>query len=67
METAGKPSEKGVYKVEDIMSILDIGKNSAYRLIKEGYFKSVRIGNAIRVSKSSFDEWLNKGIKESEI
>ena len=32
---------------------------SAYRLIKEGHFKTVRIGNAIRVSRKSFDEWLD--------
>lgn len=44
--------------MEDIAQILGIGRTSAYILVKEGHFKIVRIGNAIRVSKRSFDEWL---------
>ena len=47
------------YRVEDIIKILDIGRTSAYRLINEGHFKVVRIGSAIRISKKSFDEWLD--------
>ena len=44
--------------VEEVAEILGIGRTSAYSLVKEGHFKIVRIGNAIRVSKKSFDEWL---------
>ena len=47
------------YTVEDIASMLNIGRTSAYNLVKEGHFKTVRIGNAIRISKKSFDEWLD--------
>ena len=47
------------HRVEDIIKILDIGRTSAYRLINEGHFKVVRIGSAIRISKKSFDEWLD--------
>ncbi len=43
--------EKRTYKVEDIAAMLNIGRTSAYNLIKEGHFKTVRVGNAIRVSK----------------
>ena len=32
----------------------------AYTLVKKGYFKSVRIGTAIRISRKSFDEWLDQ-------
>lgn len=46
------------YRVEDIMRILDIGRNAAYNLVKENHFKVVRIGTAIRISRKSFDEWL---------
>lgn len=46
------------YRVEDIAKILDIGRSSAYNLIREGHFKIVRIGTAIRISRKSFDEWL---------
>ena len=48
------------YKVEDIARILGIGRSSAYNLVNEGCFKVVRIGTSIRVSKKSFDEWLDK-------
>ena len=33
---------------EDIAAMLNIGRTSAYNLVKEGHFKTVRIGNAIR-------------------
>lgn len=47
------------YRVEEIADILGIGRTSAYNLVKQGYFKTVRIGTSIRVSKKSFDEWLD--------
>ena len=52
-------SDKRTYTVEEVAHILGIGRTSAYILVKEGYFKIVRIGNAIRISKRSFDEWLD--------
>ena len=51
--------DKRTYTVEEIARILGIGRTSAYILVKEGHFKIVRIGNAIRMSKRSFDEWLD--------
>ncbi|MDL2325363.1 helix-turn-helix domain-containing protein [Ruminococcaceae bacterium OttesenSCG-928-A16] len=50
---------KRTYRVEDIAAILDIGKSSAYELVKQGYFTTVKIGSAIRISKKSFDTWLD--------
>lgn len=51
--------ERRTYTVEDIARVLGIGRTSAYNLVREGHFKVVRIGNAIRISKKSFDEWLD--------
>lgn len=51
--------ERRTYTVDDIAQILGIGRTSAYILVKEGHFKIVRIGNAICISKRSFDEWLD--------
>ena len=51
--------EKRTYTVEEIAAIIGIGRTSAYQLVKEGHFKMIRIGNAIRISKKSFDEWLD--------
>lgn len=57
--TKKQAPERRTYTVEDIAEILGIGRTSAYSLVKEGHFKIVRIGNAIRISKRSFDEWLD--------
>lgn len=51
--------ENRTYTVDDIAKMLNIGRTSAYNLTKEGHFKIIRIGNAIRISKKSFDEWLD--------
>ena len=51
---------KRIYTVEEIAKLLSIGKTTAYALVKEGHFKIVRIGSAIRISKQSFDEWLDR-------
>lgn len=50
---------KRAYSVDDIMDILDISRSSAYILIKKGFFRSHKIGKQIRISKVSFDEWLD--------
>lgn len=57
--TKDETPERRTYTVDDIAQILGIGRTSAYILVKEGHFKIVRIGNAIRISKRSFDEWLD--------
>ena len=57
--TKKEATERRTYTVDDIAQILGIGRTSAYILVKEGHFKIVRIGNAIRISKRSFDEWLD--------
>lgn len=54
-------NEKRTYSVDDIMAILDISRSTAYILIKKKYFRSIKIGNQIRISKISFDTWLDKG------
>lgn len=60
MSTSG---EKGLpqnrtYTVDDIAAILGIGRTSAYKLAKSGAFKIIRIGNMIRISRKSFEDWL---------
>ncbi len=52
-------SVRRTYLVEEIADILGIGRSSAYELVRQGHFKIVRIGTAIRISKKSFDEWLD--------
>ena len=57
--TEKRPLECRTYTVNEIARILGVSQAQAYRLVQEDLFKSVRIGNAIRISKRSFDEWLD--------
>lgn len=52
-----KPPNR-TYTVEDVAAILGIGRFAAYKLAKSGAFKTIRIGNAIHISRQSFEEWL---------
>lgn len=58
VQTRDVPARR-TYHVDEIVQILGIGRSSAYELVKQGHFKIVRIGTAIRISKKSFDEWLD--------
>ena len=49
---------KGSYSVNEICQILDICRDTAIKLIRSDVFESVRVGNHIRIVKSSFDAWL---------
>lgn len=62
MDTTYNPpykSEKRTYSVGDIQKILDISRSTAYALIRRGLFKSQKVGKQIRISKKSFDAWLD--------
>ena len=51
--------EKQTYSVPEIAEILQISKSKAYELCKKSYFCVIRLGRTVRISKSSFDDWLN--------
>ena len=55
--------ESRAYTVEEIAAILNIGRTTAYLLIKEGHFKVIRIENAIRIPRKLFDEWFEQMIE----
>lgn len=52
-------SEKRTYSVQEIADILQISRSMAYNLCKQSFFKTVKIGKYVRISKVSFDEWLD--------
>ena len=47
-------------RVEDLMPILGISRNTAYELVRSGKIRSVRIGRQIRVPKSAISEFLSE-------
>ena len=48
-------------RVEDLMPILDIGRNTAYALVRSGQIRSIRVGREIRIPRDAVAEFL--GIK----
>ena len=58
-------SQNKIFTVNDISSILGIGRATAYKLANSGAFKTIRIGNMIRISRKSFEDWLKaEGLDE---
>ena len=54
-------SEKRTYTVQEVADILGISRKHAYEYIgKIPEIRSVRIGATIRISKKSFDTWLDE-------
>mgnify|MGYP005758860251 FL=1 len=51
--------EKRSYSVAEVAVLLNVSKRSVYNLCASGELKSVRIGTKLRISKKSFDEWLD--------
>lgn len=52
-------TDKRIYSVQEIADILQISKSMAYSLCKDAPFKTVKVGKYIRISKPSFDSWLD--------
>lgn len=51
--------ERRSYSVAEIAEILSVSKRSVYNLCANGVIKSVKVGTKLRISKKSFDEWLD--------
>ena len=47
-------------RVEELMPILGIGRNTAYELIRSGQIRSIRIGRQIRIPRDALLEFLWK-------
>lgn len=52
--------EKRVYTPDEIQDILGVSRTTIYQLIKTKVFHSVRVGGQYRISKKSFDKWLEE-------
>ena len=46
-------------RVEDLMPILDIGRNTAYELVRCGKIRSIRIGKQLRIPKDALVEYFS--------
>jgi len=52
--------EKRVYTVDEVQDILGISKTTAYSIVKQQLFRCVKVGGHYRISKRSFDNWLDR-------
>ncbi len=46
-------------RVDDLMILLDVGRNTAYELLRCGQLRSVRIGKQLRVPKQAVIDYLS--------
>jgi len=47
-------------RVDDLMPILGIGRNTAYRLVRTSEIRSIRIGRQIRIPRQFLIDFLNQ-------
>lgn len=52
-------ANKRTYSVQEIADILQISRSMDYVLCRKSLFKTVRVGKYVRISKPSFDAWLD--------
>lgn len=56
--------EKRCYTVLELQEILGVSRPSIYELLKKREFRWILVGGKYRISKKSFDEWLDKQIDQ---
>lgn len=56
----GKPRkyDEDIMTIYDMMDMLAIGKNTAYKLLREGKIKSFRLGNSYKILRKSVQEYI---------
>ena len=58
-------NETRCYTVADLQEILKLSRISVYELLKKNEFRSIMVGGKYRISKKSFDAWLD-GCEDEE-
>lgn len=49
-----------VFTIEDLMDYLSIGRNTAYKLLKEGKIKSFKIGRVYKIPKNEVKRFVKE-------
>lgn len=52
--------EKRVFTVEEVRNILNIGRNSVYKLVKQPSFPKILIGKKILIPINEFESWIKE-------
>ena len=59
-------AEKRCYTVKDLQDILEVSRPSVYDLLKKNEFRWILVGGKYRISKKSFDAWLDDESEDVE-
>ena len=65
MEQIMSTEEKRCYTVKDLQEILEISRPTVYELLKRHEFRWIQVGKNYRISKKSFDEWLDQKMENN--
>lgn len=53
---------KRTYTVKEVQEMLGVSRVAVYNLLKKEEFRYIKVnGGKYRISKKSFDDWLDKG------
>ena len=65
MEQIMTTQEKRCYTLKDLQEILEISRPTVYELLKRHEFRWIQVGKNYRISKKSFDEWLDQKMEKN--
>ena len=51
-----------IVSVDQMTEMLDIGRNTAYKLLNDGSIKSIRIGRVHKIPKQNIISFINKSM-----
>lgn len=60
-------AEKRCYTVAELQEILGVSRPSVYDLLKKKEFRWILVGGKYRISKKSFDDWLDNQMDMEEV
>ena len=54
-----------ILRLEDVMKLLGVGKNTLYGLLKSGDINAFKIGKVWKIPKSSVDDYVRKQLQSN--
>ena len=54
-----------ILRLEDVMKLLDVGKNTLYGLLKSGDINAFKIGKVWKIPKSSVDDYVRRQLQSN--
>ena len=61
------PSNGELLKAPDVAKILNISKTFAYKLMRTGKIRTVKIERALRVRQADLDEYIQKNLDPPQV